>query len=136
MSQSEDFVMVDVVIYASDFVKETEKAWCFKVWGKKFIAFPKSILKNGPPLQSGGSYEFSLPVWFAREHSLKSLVVEDQRHLVKTKTELKKLEKERLQPNLLASVPDVPAVTFTRSAPPIEEQGTMFPVHPDDDWDW
>lgn len=118
----EDWIKVTVHVYKEYFLKETDKAMCFKLWGKKFIAFPKSLLKN--MTVDDEMYTFTLPKWYIAEHSLKSIVDEQEKHLFPTKKE----QAERLQATLDFST------TVSEPRPSgIEVEGKAVEVRIDDD---
>lgn len=101
MADKTDYIEVEITIPAKDFIKETDKAYCFKLWGKKFLAIPKSQVKNVG--RSDGTWIMDAPKWFIDKHSLRSLVGEDNKHLFPTKTELKQQAVEQYVPPLFKS---------------------------------
>lgn len=76
-NEFDKWTQIEVEVWKVNYVKETDKAHCFKLWGKAFRAFPKQFVKNftdtfnddGVPV-----FRFQLPHWFVEENGLRSLV--------------------------------------------------------------
>lgn len=71
-----DYEEIPLLIKADYFVKNTPKAYCFKLWGKKFIAFPISICKGfyTPEQMESDFYRIIMPKWYVAQHTLASLM--------------------------------------------------------------
>jgi hypothetical protein len=113
MANSEDWLKIDVIVPKSFYIKRTEKALCFKLWGKKFIAFPLKFIDGLD--ESGNEYAFMLPKWYIVEHGLKSIVVDSQKDLFPSKRELK----ERTEAAKLEAVPPL----FVKQDTSVETMG-------------
>jgi hypothetical protein len=110
MSQSEDWIKIEVIVPKKYFVKNTERAMCFKLWDVKFIAFPLKFIEGLN--ESGTEYSFFLPKWYVKEHSLKSLVVDSQKDLFPSQREIKQRQKE-----LAANTPPPLFISTPRTEP-------------------
>lgn len=91
---------VELRIWDIYYDRETEKAQCFTLWGKKFLAFPKKFIKNWR--YEGDGIFFTMPKWFIDQHSLKSLVSDEEVKsvLFPLKRDLKKQREELEKPSL------------------------------------
>lgn len=71
-----DFEEIPLLVKSDYYIKETDKSYCFKLWGKKFQAFPKSQIKGyyTPEQTESDFYRIILPKWFVGKNNLQSLM--------------------------------------------------------------
>jgi hypothetical protein len=75
--QPDDWNECFLTIWDKYHTNTTEKAYCFLLWEKKRIAFPKKFMKHFAHV--GDQMMFSMPKWYVREHKLQSLMDKEQK---------------------------------------------------------
>lgn len=107
------------------YLKETEKAYCFKLWEKKFIAMPKKFVTRFFDDLSYKAVE--LPHWYVAEHGLRSFVDEDIRDTLFPLKGRKKKVVENDTPDMFSTVPATPEDFGGEDFP-------NYPISKNEDW--
>jgi len=126
MHNKKDFTLLAVHIRHQYFLKDTGKAYCFLLWNKRFVNFPKSIIKDYQHDKEKHLHLFKVPLWHIIQNRLDSIVDDDYKELLPTNEKKRsRRPKDTLTPDMFAELTAEPSPTKNNLVIAVQRQAEM-----------